>query len=593
MRDVTDHRAVAQDLIATRVLDALLREDVRGCVSQAALHTDGPASASGHAGPWLAVPHLGDGALWMPVQAASFMQDWRSAGWPILHGADGVWRALDSIEGVLAVFASGVAGDGAALFGAFADECRLAVEHRVLADAERGRWFAQSPARPDGWAASLLHYDRLASFHDHPLYPTARAKLGFDADALAAYGPEHQRPFALRWLALPRALVHGSGHPPPAAPWPTFADVGLDPALATGHALLPVHPFVWDGELQAMLDGAGLAHSVIRAPRAFLTVLPTLSVRTVVLRDAPEWHVKVPLTIRTLGARNIRTIKPSTIADGHSVQTLLADIVAGEPALAGRVLLTDERHGAHADGRNFLGYILRHYPSETLLGADVVPVAALAAPSPDGDLVAQQLARRWFGGDLPALFGAYLDLTLELHLTLWLRYGVALESNQQNSVLVFDREHGQPRLRLLLKDNDAARIHVAWLAERRPDLARHAASLRDARIVVDDALPLAQMFTTITLQLNIAAPVECLAPALGLPPAALYRQVRDRVEAQLARLACDGEDTALARRVLLDDERLYLKRLLVAATLAGKSETGAADVNKFYGHGAPNFLRQS
>ena len=56
-----------------------------------------------------------------------------------------------------------------------------------------------------------------------------------------------------------------------------------------------------------------------------------------------------------------------------------------------------------------------------------------------------------------------------------------------------------------------------------------------------------------------------------------------------------GEDydlsRAFAREVLLEAEDLYAKYLLIAATLAEKTDTGATDVNKFYGLSAPNFLK--
>jgi siderophore synthetase component len=627
-----------ESYIRQRVLDALLREDVRGCVSQATLA--GAEQLAGYPGAWsrpagaqwLRLPHLQGGVLWIPVQPARFMQQWRSTAAPLLWQEGVRYTELLALDDILDCFARGLAPQARELFSSFAAECSLAVEQRRIADTERERWFgALRTHKPDlhqlDWSASLLHYDRVAAFHDHPLYPTARAKLGFDRAALEAYGPECQQPFQLRWLALPRELVFAEGAaaeaaqgaapgssssaaPPegeaasaasgerraagargcgwPAA-WPRFADVGLAPELAESHALLPVHPFVWGDQLNAMLEGCGLAARAIAAPLPWLTVVPTLSVRTVMLLDAPEWHLKVPLTIRTLGARNIRTIKPSTIRDGHSIQTLLGAIAAREPAYAQRLLLTDEQAGAHADHRMFLGYILRRYPDAALQGCAVVPVAALTAAAPQGGIVAQELAQRYYGGDLRAFFDDYLDLTLGLHLTLWLRYGVALESNQQNSVLVLGKE-GQ-RLRLLLKDNDAARIHTGELARRWPQLAAHVADLQDKRIAVDDALPLAQMFITITLQLNIAVLAERYAEALKVEPAALHRRVRACVERVLAQLEAEGENASLARRVLLEDERLYLKCLLVAATLSDKSETGAADVNKYYGRSAPNFLR--
>jgi siderophore synthetase component len=355
------------------------------------------------------------------------------------------------------------------------------------------------------------------------------------------------------------------------------------------HALVPVHPVVWERDLDRMLAAAGLETQAVRAPHAYLDVKPTLSVRTVALIDVPEWHLKVPLTIRTLGAKNIRTIKPSTINDGQRIQTALGAIAAREPAIAGRLLLTDESCGAHVDHRAFLGYILRRYPAAAMGGSTTAPVAALMAPAPSGKLVMQDLADQYYSGNVLAFFDEYLDLTLRLHLLLWLRYGIALESNQQNSMIVLDRSG--PRLRLLLKDNDAARIRLDQLALRHPDVARPLAQLEDRRIVVDQPLPLAQMFTTITLQLNVAVLVEGLARALDRPAAELYATVREKIEAILSDLATQGEQVALARQHLLDAGRLHIKYLLTAATLAEKCETGAEDVNKFYGCSAPNFLR--
>ncbi len=590
--------------ICRRVLDALLREDVRSCVSGG---TPMPSATlptqfiryMGVADTWLKVAHFGDGCLWIPVATSGFMQDWRSAGLPLLWQQGEQRRALWAVDDVLACFAQGLPASAASLFHAFAEECNVAASHRDTSEHERERWFAEWHERHGAatgadlphWHARLLHYDRLGSFLDHPLYPTARAKLGFDGDTLAAYGPEFQRRFQLRWLAVPRTLYHSGVADEQDWPslWPSFEDVGLHAVMATTHALVPIHPFIWGHQLDAFLLDSGLREQVIHAPCSCLTVVPTLSVRTVVLLDAPEWHLKLPLTIRTLGAKNIRTIKPSTIQDGHSIQTLLGAIAAREPAIGGRLLLTDEECGAHVEHRMFLGYILRRYPAQALQDSTLIPVASLTARTPTGQLAAQDVAAQFYEGDFEAFFNDYLDLTLRLHLLLWVRYGIALESNQQNSVVVASRS--EPRLRLLLKDNDAARIHLDYLRQRWPDLASHLAELQDQRIAVAEPLPLAQMFTTITLQLNIAVLVERFAPILDQPTTALYANVRQRIETILTELAADGEDITLARRTLLEDDRLHIKYLLIAATLAEKSDTGALDVNKFYGRSAPNFLR--
>ncbi|WP_220476922.1 IucA/IucC family protein [Massilia cavernae] len=399
--DLSEH----EQHICRRVLDTLLRENVRGCVSQSARLPSAalPARHAGHAmmtDTWLHVSHFGPGSLWIPVTPAGFMQDWKSAGLPWLWQEGSRMTELHALEQILDCFAQGLAAEEASLFEAFVGECTLAVSHRARCESERERWFGDWRASHAGatgadlpdWHARLLHYDRLAAFLDHPFYPTARAKLGFDDAALAGYSPEFQVPFQLRWLAVPNVLHHPSAERDRGLPalWPQMEHVGLPATLAATHVLMPVHPFVWENQLDTYLSESGLREQAIRAPRPYLSVAPTLSVRTVVLLDAPEWHLKLPLTMRTLGAKNIRTIKPSTIGDGHRIQTLLGQIVLREPMLAGRVLLTDEECGAHVDHRVFLGYILRRYPSAALEDSTLIPVAALMAPTPGRKLVAEE-----------------------------------------------------------------------------------------------------------------------------------------------------------------------------------------------------------
>lgn len=589
-----------QDYICRRVVDALLREDVRETVSRGTIvaaadapWSDPPVRPS-H---WLAVEHLGDGCLWIPVQPCSFMQEWTLYDLPLVWQNSSSYGRLDDITVILALFRQGLDQSAAADFENYALECLTAVEHGVLCAKERQRYFAEAQHSSQGiqlsqrWQERQLHYERLAAFLDHPLYPTARAKLGLSPDDLALYAPEFQRPFQLRWVAAAKAIHFG---PEIAASLqelrPGFADVGLDARLSDSHALLPVHPLFTQQMLDALAETHGLQGRLLLAPKAHLDVLPTLSVRTLAVQDKPGLHIKLPMAIRTLGGKNIRTIKPGTIADGHAVQSLLGRIAAQDADIAGRLLLTDESVGAHVNHLPELGYILRRYPAG-LEQATVVPVAGLLAATPQGLLVAEELAQRFFAGRLEDFLDAYLEATLRIHLVLWLRYGIALESNQQNTMLVLGT--GTPALRLLLKDNDAPRIHGAHLAARWPSLAGFVDSLLDRRIVVDDELPLAQMFTTITLQLNIAVLIEGLAGLGHLTRSQLYGCVRDKIAALLTELAGQGEDTALARRILLEDDRQYVKYLLTAASLKPKSATGATDVNKFYGKSGPNFLKES
>lgn len=582
------------DYICRRVVDALLRENVRDCISQAHVLEGNELQFAQQLplgladGQWLLVKHLDQ--LYIPVEQSDFMQPWRLRSLPLVQMQNGQLHYHHETDSILACFEQDLSEADKKEFSRFVGECHVAISHGVSCEQERERLFQQSQtnieSEGNNWAKRLLHYERLASFLDHPFYPTARAKLGFSSADLSIYAPEFGATFKLRWLAVPQILYQGTFTALPAW-WPSFNDIGLPASLADSHYLLPVHPFMWEHHLQGLLVEASLFKQVELAPKPFLKVAATLSVRTVIVQQAPEWHLKLPLSIRTLGAKNIRTIKPSTVKDGHTVQSMLAAIAAVEPNITELLLLTDESRGAEVAEKNFLGFILRHYPQQ-LEETSLVSVAALLAETANGQSVFEDLAQEFYAGSVMDFFEEYVTLTLRLHLTLWIRYGIALESNQQNSVLVLS--HEQPRLRILLKDNDAGRILLKQLFKHRPELATSIAVLQDQRILVTEQLPLAQMFTTITLQLNIAVLVEGLAKQAGLERKLLYIYVRTQIENVLGELQDEGEDISLAQQVLLEDESHYIKYLLRAASLENKQSTGASDVNKFYGKSAPNML---
>ncbi|PPD04667.1 MAG: siderophore biosynthesis protein [Methylobacter sp.] len=587
------------DYLCRRVLDALLREDVQNlvshshwfCAESVPFRRQLPGKLKKCQ--WLAARHLSGGCLWLAVKPGSFMQSWVLHDLPVCWESAGRYQWLDDLENILGLFYQALNGEARQRFEAFAEECKVAVEHSIICRQEKQRYFnacqmQSSTGSAPIWLQHLLHYERLAAFLDHPFYPTARAKLGFDADDLAAYSPEFQNAFRLNWLAVPKALCRRHGNIATTGILPDFSDLGLDPSHADSHELLPVHPFMWGERLHTLLRDHGLLNRVLLAPKTALEVVPTLSVRTVQLCNQPRVHLKLPLAIRTLGGMNIRTIKPSTIEDGHTVQTLLGKIIQDEPKLRGLVLLTDESRGLTAAESASFGYIVRQYPNAIEHGTTVA-VAGLLAETPKRNLVVEQLVEFYFDDDKDFL-EAYLDITLRLHLTLWLRYGIALESNQQNSLLVVQQE--EPRLRLLLKDNDAPRIYPAMLATSRPDLAEALERLVDRRILAENELALAQMFTTITLQLNITSLLEGLAATGKRRRDTFYRQLHAKITEVLDDLEGEGVNTRSARDYLLESEWHYLKLLLTAATLQGKHNTGAADVNKYYGKTAPNRLRQ-
>ncbi|MEU1376990.1 IucA/IucC family siderophore biosynthesis protein [Streptomyces triculaminicus] len=568
--------ALEEELLG-RVLSTLLREDAYQLRSKAVAERRPD-------GDWLRLPVTGE-TLLLPVGPEGFQCEVRARD-AVLETAQGPVRGL---RPALARLRAAAAPEDRPGFDAFLAECdealaALRLHGRVRDDVVRrlADAYGHSTTTWTGLRGSLA-FDTLAAFRDHPVYPTGRARSGLTERELRAYAPEFHPSFALRWLALPHTAVTGDRAGLPHW-WPTPAALGL-PHLDATHLALPVHPLTAGAPLAEALAATGLAGSAHLAGKPLLEVVPTLSMRTVAVADDPTTHLKLPLATATLGLRNRRTIQPGTLLDGEVGQRLLEEIVAAEPRFAGAVLVADERTHLGA-GHELLATLVRRYP-DGLAGAHVVTVAGLLARTPDGRLVADALADRYYGGSLVALVDAYLTLLLDWHTTLF-SYGIALESHQQNTSVVLDEIDGRPRMRLLLKDNDGPRVHSVRLAARLGGEAADLLGFDDRRILVAGDGPVADVFATITVHLCAGALAFELA-RLGRGTLEQWlRQLRERLAQAVERIT-PGPAAVLRARVL-DADRLPVKAMITAGTLLTKERSGAADINKHYVDG-PNYLR--
>lgn len=577
------HPDTAEAELLTRVLSALLREDIVGLRTRSTLvhRPDGP---------WLRLPATvtttaADGALLLPVTEDGFQHTY-AARLPLLVRESKESSAVhlttcDTVLTVLRALAEPVDRDG---FDAFAEECRQTLATMRLHEAT-GEEIAEGLTDLYGtdladWTGLRggLAYETLAARLDHPVYPTARGRSGLDESQLRYYAPEFHPTFALEWFALPRESVTVTGDLPDG--WPTPSGLGLADLDRT-HVALPVHPLTVGAPLDAALREAGLADRAVLADRAYLAVVPTLSMRTVAPAAAPSLHLKLPLATATLGLRNKRSIKPGTLVDGAAGQRLLAAVIDREPRFKGRVLHADETVYAHA-GHALLAVLCRRYPTD-LDDSVVVPLAALLAEAPGGALVVDRLADRFHGGDTTALLDAVLTLLFDWQTTLF-GYGIALESHQQNVSLVLGPEPGD--LRLLLKDNDGPRINRTRLtAKFGQDDGTW--GFDDARTFTTDDRAVADVFTTITVHLCAGAYAFGLARHGRAPLQDLLDLVRDRLTEAIDRLG--GDAAAVLRERVLNAPELPVKAMVSAGTLLSKERSGAADINKHYTTG-PNYL---
>ncbi|MGW3074143.1 IucA/IucC family protein [Kitasatospora sp. NPDC001132] len=567
-------RWTAAEQLTLRVLSALLREDVLG------LRTLGRVEerTDGH---WLTVPGL---RLALPVRPEGFQCEY-AARLPLLEPAG---RRITGPEAVVAALAESAEAEDRPGWAAFAEECRQTLATMELHERVRPEvhdrlvdLYGEDPADWTGPAAALGH-DTLAAYLDHPVYPTARGRSGLTEPQLRLYAPEFHSPFELRWLAVPAAALTVHGGQPLPSWWPTPAWLGLgDRCPGEGWATLPVHPLTVGEPLDEALAATGLTGRAVLAERPYLTVVPTLSMRTVAVVDDPSCHLKLPLATATLGRLNRRTIKPGTLLDGAAGQRLVEAVLAREPRFAGRILHADEQSWAHA-GHELLAVLLRRYPTG-LEQAVTVPLAALLAPAPGGRLVLDHLADRYYRGDVLACYDALLELLLDWQATLF-GHGVALESHQQNTSLVIDRDG----LRLLYKDDDGPRVHTARMTASLGELAPAREEFDDARIFGEDDRALTDLFATITGHLCTGALAFGLADHGRAELSETLALLRKRTAEAVERIGPAG---APLRAALLDAERLPVKAMVTAGTLLSKQRSGAADINKHYTSG-PNYLRE-
>jgi hypothetical protein len=594
-----------RDLIV-RLLTTLLREDVAG------LRTRGRQVRNADGERWLVLHRL-----WIPIRRADpalgdLVNDLAVRAAFVRHCTPGRSRGsvrarrLHAVLSVLrAELLRGLDPEPAAElstgFRALRQEAGAALAAAGL--RRRHRPLVLGRLRPEltggaalGWTGAI-GFETLAAHRDHPLYPFSLARVGLPIGQLRRVAPEHRPDLNLRWLVLPASAIEQQGRLP--SWWPDADGVAL-----------PVHPAVCPGALRHALAEAGLSHLGLDRPspeqtgrpdqfdqdRAALasgSFRPTLSLRTLAGVRYPATHLKLPLPVRTLGRLNLRTITRRGLADGALVGAVLRQVLVREPQFADDVLVADESSWLYA-GDPLLAVLIRRWdaprnPAQGLNSAAIVPVAGLAGIGPTGRLVLVALADRFADGDLDGLLQHYLRLVIGWQVRLWLRYGVVLEAHPQNVLIAVDRTPRGPRVRLLLRDLDSAKLDLTVLADSLGEPAPSLADLSDQRLAAGDPRELADLFVTTTLHQCVAAVLIDLCAALRRSP----RRYLDLIRPLLAEAAArypGSRDTALLETGIMASARLPVKRALTAATLLPKTRTGAADVNKYYGADAPSYL---
>ncbi len=553
----------ARQYIITRLLDCFIREQI-GAFAQPMMVSNTNTLTI----------ELNNKIYCFAVSTAQFLQHYKVKHYTWTHEGDRTTK-------------SNIIGLMRALYAQYSMtdhyDLNLAISEYKIAVLQHAQILKKAAKSQPYFENTLAYYDHLASFMDHPLYPTARAKLGFSIEDLIKYAPEYAQVFELRWLAIEKSKVQLTTEA--SSFWPTAATFGLSLQRDEPHQFIPVHPFAYDF-VQNILSQHNISY--IKIETSYLKVRATLSVRTVALVDWPHIHIKLPLNIRTLSTKNIRLIKPSTINDGAVVQSLLNDIVMQDPTLNDYLQLCDESFGGCVANLREVAFIVRTYPNTLSDGRYLfIPVASLNAKK-GAQSVIEQLCHDYYAGNLLCFLKQYFALQLHVHLKLAFKYGIALEANQQNSIIVIDKVTA--KMQLLLKDNDAPRIHKNRLLNTFANAQSHLQRIQDVRILHDDESATLNMFNTIIWQLNIACIIEPLIQKNLLKRLDIYRVLQESLDQAMSDLGLAHTVQNSIRETLIESQFISIKHLYTAGTFLPKHLSAQGDINKFYGDRAPNFM---
>jgi siderophore synthetase component len=351
---------------------------------------------------------------------------------------------------------------------------------------------AAQPA-PDGGPPWLTRAPDLADGEQlvvdgHPLHPCCRTRIGLTTADVRRYAPEHHPTVDLVVARVPADRWHTTG-------------TGLPPGLL-------LHPWQHRHH-EPHLHGYGLTDTGRRVPAR-----PLMSLRTLDTGDGR--HVKTAVDVQMTSA--VRTVSPAAVHNGPALSAILPGLVPGltilpEPA-AGAVLV---------DGRPSRSLAMVHRTApRPRPGEVVVPMAALAAPSPaDGRPLLCEAVTRGYP-HRPADFLADLVHLLFAPLTTLLHLGVALEAHGQNMLVAL---HAGRPVRLYYRDFGGVRVSPRILAG-------HGISCPPLHgdVVDDDPAALRTKLAAAVLSGVVLEVIAVLRREYGLDPDPLWKTVATHLD---------------------------------------------------------------
>jgi len=436
----------------------------------------------------------------------------------------------------------------------------------------------------------------------HPFHYGGKIRRGMTAADGLAYAPEFTDRIDLRFVAVNREYARETR----AADADRFGDRVLDTFDGLGDALrnelppgrnpdeyavIPVHPWQFHRTIPDQYAEQRADGRVVPLDGYSHPATPGLNLRTVVPYDTERIgegppHVKLAIGVQTTNVE--RTLSPHAVTNGPQVTDLLSAVEAAESFETLGFL--DEPSatcyyapgGPHRDGDEYddarhLSGLFRANPYDhPLVGDDAHPVVAsslLADAHGTGrplvcDLLGEYASARDTTDPADAarsFLADYADVVVPEQLFLLTKYGIALESHLQNSLVVFE---GARPVATLVRDFGGIRVHGGRVAERGYSIDPFPGSDLDA----DGETDLYRKLYYALFQNHLAELVAAIADETEFDETTCWGIIRERCERAFERARSDP--AVSDERVRRDERALFadpaVHKALTAMRLGGK-----------------------
>ncbi|MDX1837778.1 IucA/IucC family siderophore biosynthesis protein [Legionella taurinensis] len=288
----------------------------------------------------------------------------------------------------------------------------------------------------------------------HPYHPNFRCKMGFNRREVMQYSPEFNAQVAIHWGALRRDRAHvshgrvdyqsllQSQFPHEYQRWrDNLCFKQMNPE---DYYPLPIHPWQWRNKIQSLCAELLDNKELLLIPHHQLT-RPSMSFRTMMTQGDKSGHLKLAAAVHTTSA--LRTVSPASVDNGPVLSSWIKKLLQDQDDYRGTLFLAGDLAGINinhsaipAHQRNQAALLLRENPVVFVQHETqrLIPLAALLTQSPAGPYPLLLEIIEASGLSLREYFTVYCRLVLASQLHLMMRYGIAMESHQQNTLIRFD-----------------------------------------------------------------------------------------------------------------------------------------------------------